>query len=144
MGVTKNNLAHINCWGQEQSLQAHSKAAAKYTAAVMSKIGLKNLGYLAGLLHDMGKGKAEFYEYLYRIYRKEKVVKGNINHTFAAVIFIYERYHKSDDSFELFTAELLACAVGSHHGLFDCVDLYSKKSGFVKRLEKISYELENL
>lgn len=42
---------------------------------------------------------------------------------------------------QLLTAELLAVAVGSHHGLFDCVD-EARNSGFLHRLtkEKIGYE----
>lgn len=135
------HLADINGIRTEQSLKEHCFQTAEYAAASIGKAKFFHLVYLAGLIHDMGKAKAEFTEYLEAAYRGEDVKRGAINHTFAGVIWLLEKYHKDDSTkWEKLTCEIIAYAAGSHHGMFDCVDL-DGKSGFLHRLQTDRKEL---
>lgn len=116
-------LAHID-GAREQTVQAHCRNAAEYAAAALRPVQLACLAALAGLLHDMGKFKEAYRLYLRLAAAGDPAaVRGSVNHTFAAVRFLLQRYHTpGGDPVRNLTAELLACAVGAHHGLFDCID----------------------
>ena len=121
-----------------QTSREHCRSTARYAHRCLSNLGMSNAGYLAGLVHDCGKFKEEFAQYL----KDSKKVRGSVNHTFAGCRLLLERYHaQSADPMEKLSAELLALAVGCHHGLFDCVG-EDKKSGFLHRMTKadIGYE----
>lgn len=114
-----------------QTVEEHSRGSAQYAQLCLQKIGLGEVGYISGLVHDMGKMKREFDDYL--ILRQG--TRGSVNHTFAGCRFLLENFHGKDQSPESLTAELLAYAVGAHHGLFDCID-EDGRSGFFHRMEK--------
>lgn len=117
---------------KEQTVTEHCRASAEYAQHALAATGIGDAGYLAGLLHDMGKMKQEFQDYLL----EGKGVRGSVNHTFAGCRFLLCRFRDEQTaSCEKLTAELLAFAVGAHHGLFDCVDREGA-SGFRHRLEK--------
>ena len=136
-------LAHITEDGRVQPAQTHCRNTAQYASDAMKVIGLPHTGYLAGLLHDAGKFKAEFNEYLLdSVIRHKPVKRGSVNHTFAGARYALENWHGSGElGYAEITAELLAFSIGSHHGLFDCVD-EKRHSGFLYRQEKhgIGYE----
>lgn len=151
----KRHLAHITTIeGKrvDQTIKGHSTAAAEYAGQALESIGLYNTGYFAALIHDMGKAKHEYSGYLEKSYLDEKVIRGSVNHTFAAVKFIIGRYYgKAKTPYEILTCEIIAIAVGSHHGLFDLDDPteISNKNGLEYRVkydeDEISYKesLEN-
>lgn len=115
-----------------QTVSAHSRNAADISGKCLEDIGLFQVGYLAGLLHDIGKCKAEFQDYLLNRTKR----RGEVNHTFAGCRMILEFFHSENAcSPQDATAELLAYAVGAHHGLFDCVN-QEHQSGFLHRLKK--------
>lgn len=125
---------------QKQTVAEHCRKTAEYAKNSLASVGLGQSAYLAGLLHDAGKCKVEFQSYL----TEGGGHRGSVNHTFAGCRMILEHFHGKcgeDDPFKDVTAELLAYAVGSHHGLFDCVD-EEHHSGFDHRLrkEKIHYQ----
>lgn len=123
---------------EEQSVAEHCRGTALGARACLECVGLGEVGYFAGLIHDMGKARRAFSDYI----RYGIGSRGSVDHSSAACRMILERYHgeKSETSRDL-TAELIAFAVGSHHGLFDCVNREGR-SGFLRRMEKedIDYE----
>lgn len=139
-----NLLAHLTEQNQkrlEQTLAEHSKGTAEYASRCLQSVGLYHTGYLAGLLHDMGKATAKYNAYLEAAFRKEKVVRGSVIHTFTGVIWLLEQYHQDrSDKWEKLASEVIGYAIGAHHGLFDCVDL-SQNNGFMHRLQKNRDEL---
>ncbi len=136
-------LAHItddHGVKKEQTLADHCRRTAAYASESMGK-RFRNSGYLAGLIHDLGKSKKEFVDYIEKAYRGEPVRKGSVNHTFAAVIYLLETYHMADlEIWTKLTSEILAFAAGAHHGMFDCVDL-DGENGFGHRLKKDREEI---
>lgn len=135
------HLTYENGIRKEQSLRAHCVQTAEYAAACVENIGFHHMAYLAALLHDMGKATKKYNNYLEAAFLGEAVVRGSVNHTFAGVIYILENFHaESASPMDKLTAEIISYAIGSHHGLFDCVDLEGK-NGFLHRLQKDKAEL---
>jgi CRISPR-associated endonuclease/helicase Cas3 len=141
-------IAHIrvvpNVRCDVQTVERHCRNVAKYASERLKRVGLASAGYLAGLIHDMGKFTELFCTYIKRVAAGQQVARGSVNHTFAAVIFLLERYHGETRLTERDVAcEILAFAAGAHHGQFDCIDP-SGKSGFIHRLAadrtEIKYE----
>lgn len=133
--------AHIRIGDGEAEIQTavqHSQNTANLAAANLASVDLTYTGSLLGLVHDCGKFKEEFAKYL----ADPNGVRGSVNHTFAGCRLLLERYHSNEqDPIRRLTAELLAVAVGSHHGLFDLID-ENRESGFLHRLNRsgIGYE----
>ncbi|MCD7844282.1 MAG: CRISPR-associated helicase Cas3' [Oscillospiraceae bacterium] len=127
-----------------QTAADHCRETAGIASSVLCPANLSASGFLAGLLHDGGKFQMNYRNYLEAAVRGEPVRRGSVNHTFCGVRFLLSHYHdtgNSDSAISSLACELLAYAVGAHHGLFDCVDEH-RHSGFLHRLEKddIQYE----
>lgn len=121
-----------------QSVSEHCRSTAKYAAAALAPIGLSAAGETAGLLHDLGKYTERFQAYI-----KDGVgTRGSVNHTFSGVRLLLERFFKENaEDFSGVVSELLALAVGGHHGEFNCID-DQQKSGFQHRLTKEGLDYE--
>lgn len=136
-------LAHIrtgeNGDFENQTLKEHCLSTAKYSAEAMKNIGLYNTGYLAGLLHDFGKATNTFNNFLKNSVMGKEQTSSKVIHTFQGAIYLLENYHNVN-AYEKITCEILAYAVGSHHGLFDCVD-FDGRNGFCHRLDKDKNEI---
>lgn len=153
--MRNNHFAHIfidqNKKIHYQTLRDHNRNTARYASECLSLIGLKSCGMLAGILHD-GKGTDKFQDYIktaseWDAYEKgygdkpdRKVSRGSVNHTFAGVIYLLDKYHDKKDFYSCITSEIIACAIGSHHGLFDCQDL-DGNNGFIHRVKETDREV---
>ena len=103
---------------------------------------MESAAYLAGSLHDMGKFKTEFQDYLMKASHGENVIRGSVIHTFAGVKYILENYWKSGEATkESIISEIIAYAIGAHHSLFD-IEGEEGKNGFTHRIssDNIKYE----
>lgn len=134
-------LAHIrrDPAGAEEAVQTvkdHCRKTAEYAGRTLETAGFSAAGYLAGLVHDAGKYTGRFQTYL----RDGEGHRGSVNHTFAGVRILLERFFTGGD-YPGVVCELLALAAGGHHGLFDCVDREGE-NGFHHRLTEpdIGYE----
>lgn len=119
-----------------QTVEEHCRGVAEIAAELLRDIGLEKTVYLAGMVHDFGKFSENFKNYIEKAADGEKVQRGSVNHTFAGVRFLLEKH--SDEQLSGFSdiiLEILAYAVGAHHGLFDCVD-DNNNNGFTKRIQK--------
>lgn len=119
-----------------QTVEEHCHGVAEIAAELLRDIGLEKTAYLAGMVHDLGKFSENFKNYIEKAADGEKVQRGSVNHTFAGVRFLLEKH--SDEQLSRFSdivLEILAYAVGAHHGLFDCVD-DNNNNGFTKRIQK--------
>ena len=135
------HLTNINGERMEQSLKEHCFHVAEYASESIGNANIYHIVYLAGILHDMGKAKSEFSEYLEAAYQGKEVRRGSVNHTFAGVIWLLEKYHtKESTKWERLTSEIIGYVIGAHHGMFDCTDL-DGNNGFLHRLEKDKTEL---
>lgn len=119
-----------------QTVEEHCHGVAEIAAELLRDIGLEKTAYLAGMVHDLGKFSENFKNYIGKAADGEKVQRGSVNHTFAGVRFLLEKH--SDEQLSGFSdivLEIIAYAVGAHHGLFDCVD-DNNNNGFTKRIQK--------
>lgn len=104
-------LAHTRQGSDEtavQTLQEHSRHVAEICAALCSRIGLRNLGYLTGLLHDAGKAHPKWQAHL-RENTSEK-----IGHAYAGMLWLWENRTGGGDS-QTLAAQFAALAIGCHH-----------------------------
>ena len=133
-------IAHIKD-DMQQTCNAHSRKTAEYAAQSLASVGLEHTGYLSGLLHDVGKYSSTFDDYIRASARGERVQKGSVIHSFAGVRLALNLWHSGfsgetiTDPWSNVTAEIIATAIGSHHGLFDEYDT-SGKSGLKYRVNK--------
>lgn len=134
--------AHIrlNPDGSEkiQSCTEHSRNAAKYAGEALAPSGLRRSACLAALVHDSGKWKKSFADYLERSVFSPDSPRGSVVHTFAGVRYLLTRYHPSGTelSYEDIVSEILAYAAGAHHGLFDCIN-ERHENGFLHRMHTV-------
>lgn len=127
----------------EQTLEEHSRETAKYSQKAIESVGLGETGYLAGVIHDKGKAGHAFDFYIRNAFAGERVIRGSVNHTAAAVRFLMENYHNAGTDYENVTSEILAIAAGSHHGCFDCID-EQQKNGFLYRKNKTDIDYDEV
>lgn len=119
-----------------QTVEEHCHVVAEIAAELLRDIGLGKTAYLGGMVHDLGKFSENFKNYIEKAANGEKVQRGSVNHTFAGVRFLLEKHSdKQLSGFSDIVLEILAYAVGAHHGLFDCVD-DNNNNGFTKRIQK--------
>lgn len=93
---------------EEQTLREHSRHVAEMCAKACRGIGIENLGYLTGLLHDSGKASEKIQEHL------KGRTKEKINHSAAGMRWLWERYAGKGGYYQL-AAEMAAHAIGCHH-----------------------------
>lgn len=128
-------IAHINNDDMIQSVEEHCLNTAVLSSEMVSSLGLKNTAYIAGFLHDAGKCTEEFNQYINSAYNGEKVRRGSVIHSFAGLSYILKKYHKNTYSYESIAAEIIAYAIGSHHGTFDIYN-ENHECGFDHRINK--------
>ncbi len=124
--------------GRKQTLREHSENVSALCGENLAAAGLEAVGKLVGLVHDLGKAKPEFQDYIEQAARGQDVERGSVVHSTTGMSYI--AFLASDKSMNVqlnaFLAELCEYAIGAHHGVFDCVDIF----GNVKLLNRINSE----
>ncbi|MCD8106656.1 MAG: CRISPR-associated helicase Cas3' [Oscillospiraceae bacterium] len=124
-----------------QTVFEHNSKTAELAGKSLQETGLYATAYVTGLLHDIGKLTGSYRKYIVRAASGKDVVRGSVNHTFAGVRLILREYHgDSSSSYERLTAELIAYAVGAHHGQFDLIDEHHEEDGFDHRLNEKNFQ----
>ena len=72
--------AHIRETGERQTVREHCRNTAALAANALRPLGLEKSAYLAGLLHDAGKNKQEYAQYLSEAVSGGNAVRGSVNH----------------------------------------------------------------
>lgn len=91
-----------------QSCEEHCRRSADIAAASFKSLRLEKTVYLAALLHDMGKFKSAFKDYIERSANGEAVRRGSVKHTFCGVRYLFENYYDESDTYACITCEILA------------------------------------
>lgn len=131
-----------------QPLEEHLLRVARLAGEFAAKAGLPLAGYLAGLVHDLGKYSVKFQNYILSAYgliapdhpdyTDPKKYKGQIDHSTAGAQRLWRALAGRPRCKPW--AQLLALCVFSHHsGLQDCITLEGK-SAFDARINKADAE----
>lgn len=140
-------IAHIRqSDGQEQSVECHCLQTANYARIAGKSVGMEQLAFVAGLLHDMGKLSSAFDAY---IHGDSHYYRGSIDHCFAGAKYLSELaeneifLHKKAQFLK--TAEFLGHVILSHHGLHDWIDEEGKDYFHARIMKTENYKeiLEN-
>ena len=117
-----DDIAHIDCDGRLQTIESHCINVAAYCFNIGKQIGLANVSYIAGLLHDVGKFSNEFQNYIKKATQGKQVHRGEVNHSSAGGIFCKEII-QATTPIEVLLQEIISYAIISHHGLNDCISI---------------------
>lgn len=156
---------------RSQSLREHNRRVGEYASQALESIGFPSLGMLAGILHDgKGTKKFQLYlrnaaegkkvqrgsvnhTFAGCIYILEKyhsdvsskngdLVKETGQHSNSGETGSTRvRFEKRKRAESNLTSEIIAYAVGAHHGLFDCIN-FEGRNGFLHRLEADRDQIE--
>jgi CRISPR-associated endonuclease/helicase Cas3 len=141
-----NLIAHLREKDKTpQSLWDHLCEASEFAGQFAGKIGLKELGEILGLLHDIGKASQEFQNYICSAnglidpdgdgYIDTEALKGKVDHSTAGAQIIYRDLTNQGPE-GIIAAQVLALCLASHHsGLIDCVSPDGENI-FKRRIEK--------
>lgn len=116
-------LAHYDKENKkEQLLRDHLLNVAQIASNIGEDIGIGNLCFLLGIMHDIGKADLKFQEKLKKESRNERIV-----HSTAGAYFLFEKgYNKKLQDKESFNSynnfiEICMYVIEAHHGLFDII-----------------------
>lgn len=134
--------AHVSDDGldREESVAEHTEKTMFLCSEKGKRCGLSHFMSLCGLLHDMGKNKQVFSDYLHADEKTKRKQRGSIAHASTGAKYIYDMYHDSSASTKVMV-EMISYAVAAHHGLFDCTnaehtDIFSQKLSRVENYDE--------
>ena len=110
-------IAHRRDDGQEQDWKEHSVHVAGLCFQAAEKLRLGKMARLIGLLHDLGKGTADWMSYL------RGTGSGHPNHAGLGALYVHRRWWERETDLEKRQAAQLIslCIYGHHTGLPDCL-----------------------
>lgn len=116
-------IAHISndAPNREESVAEHTRKTTFLCSEKGKRCGLSQIMSLCGIVHDMGKNKQIFDDYLHADEKTKRKLRGTIAHASTGAKYIYDKYHDGTNNTKVMV-EMISYAVAAHHGLFDCVD----------------------
>lgn len=125
--------AHISDDGlnREETVAEHTEKTAFLCREKGKRCGLSQLMSLCGIMHDTGKSKRTFEEYIHADENTKRKLRGSVAHASTGAKNVYDKHHENAGSIK-FMVEMISYAIAAHHGLFDCVnvehtDIFSQK-----------------
>ena len=97
-----------------QFLHVHLCAVASLARKFAEAMGLENLAYACGLLHDLGKYSKAFQTYLRNALDGKKVCRGEVLHAWEGALVVLQQLGENRATMGL--ADILANVLASHHG----------------------------
>ncbi|GEK32998.1 CRISPR-associated helicase Cas3' [Kurthia sibirica] len=133
-------IAHTSKRGEIQSLKEHLLNVEQYSGEFGSKLGLKNICSLAGMLHDVGKYSTQFQHYIEEIVQtgSSQFSNGGDHATVGGQIL----YRTSEN--KLLIAPIINAIFSHHSKLMNFEDPLSNSNKFYHRLTKENMELERI
>lgn len=140
MGYT----AHIRDDGKTQSVKEHSMNTAVLTEKYLEGVMLPHVGYICGLLHDIGKLQKVFDDYINKVI---DLSRGSIDHSYAGAKYLVSL--AGDDKKAETAAISMAHTIVSHHGIHDWLDddnydYFTKRIANDKGYDEILSSLDNV
>lgn len=143
----KAQIAHITKKGDEtltQDLKEHLTHAAELCREYMQKIGCPSMGYIVGILHDIGKGCAAFQDRMEAIQAGRPDPGQRGGHASAGAVILNKVGGKPDTFCKGFALQAMCEAIFSHHAaLPDNVSLEGE-DGYKARLQCGEGELQEI
>lgn len=121
--------------GREESVEEHTKKTAYLCREKGRRLRLPQVMSLCGILHDMGKNKQKFEDYISSDEREKRRLRGSIPHASTGAKYIYDMCHDKGGNVQILT-EMISYAVAAHHGMFDCVDA-EQRDVFLKKVSQV-------
>lgn len=130
-------IAHISDDGldRKESVAEHTEKTTFLCNRKGMRCGLSQVMSLCGSLHDMGKNKQTFQDYICADEHIRHQLKGTVAHASTGAKYIYDMLHDSAGHTKMMS-EMISYAVAAHHGLFDSVAIDGKDL-FFHKLDRI-------
>ncbi len=106
---------------REETVAEHTEKTVYLCHEKGRRCGLARLMSLCGALHDMGKNKKAFDDYLHADAATRHKLRGTVAHASTGAKYLFDRYHDCSGS-TAYMVEMISYAIASHHGISDCVD----------------------
>ncbi|GBF73622.1 CRISPR-associated helicase/endonuclease Cas3 [Paenibacillus sp. 598K] len=130
--------AHSRDDGEYQLLYDHLFNVARRSESFARAFGASELGYLAGLLHDVGKYSALFQQ---RVQGKNV----RVDHSTAGAKWVLEKTSRQQcigtSGAALYLARLVAMCISGHHGGLQDYGTLDEEGTFIRRVSKSDAEL---
>ena len=130
-------IAHISDDGfnREESVAEHTEKTTILCNKKGKRCGLSQVMSLCGIMHDLGKNKHKFDEYIHADENSQRKLRGSVAHASTGAKYIYDMHHDRSGNTKCMV-EMISYAIAAHHGLFDCVDI-EHTDIFTKKISKI-------
>jgi len=125
-------IAHIRESDKEiQTVPEHLFEVAELSAANAGKLGLEQIGYILGLVHDLGKYSKEFQDYIRSTtnildqdaddFADVKGKRGKVDHSTSGAQHICKEMMIEERLKPILSQILFLCIASHHSGLIDCL-----------------------
>lgn len=121
---------------REETVSEHTKKTEFLCREKGKRCQIENIMSLCAIMHDMGKNKKKFDDYIHADEAEQRKLRGKIAHASTGAKYVYDKYHDNEKQGVRVLTELVSYAVAAHHGLFDCVDIEGMDV-FQKRTEEV-------